>query len=88
VPTALASFFGTVDYNYDQRYYAKFILRSDGTSIFGENNRWGYFPSGAVSWRISRENFFKSNSSMTCGYGTRMVLPVITALMVIPFKGQ
>jgi TonB-linked SusC/RagA family outer membrane protein len=61
VPTALASFFGTIDYNYDQRYYAKFTMRSDGTSIFGENNRWGYFPSGAVSWRISRENFFKSN---------------------------
>ncbi len=61
VPTSLASFFGTIDYNYDQRYYAKFTLRADGTSIFGETHRWGYFPSGAVAWRISRENFFKSN---------------------------
>lgn len=60
VPTALASFFSTADYSYDQRYFAKLTVRSDGTSIFGENNRWGYFPSGAVSWRISREKFFAS----------------------------
>lgn len=61
VPTALASFFSTMDYNYDQRYFAKFTIRADGTSIFGENNRWGYFPSGALSWRVSREKFFSSN---------------------------
>lgn len=60
VPTSLASFFSTIDYNYDQRYFAKFTIRADGTSIFGEENRWGYFPSGAVSWRISREKFFES----------------------------
>jgi TonB-linked SusC/RagA family outer membrane protein len=61
VPTALASFFTTMDYSYDQRYYAKFTLRADGTSIFGEDNRWGYFPSGIVSWRISKEKFFASS---------------------------
>lgn len=60
VPVRLASFFATMDYNYDQRYYAKFTMRADGTSIFGEDNRWGYFPSGALSWRISREEFFSS----------------------------
>lgn len=61
VPTALASFFSTIDYNYDQRYFAKFTLRADGTSIFGDQNTWGYFPSGIVSWRVSKEKFFKSN---------------------------
>ena len=60
VPTALASFFSTVDYNYDQRYLAKFTLRADGTSIFSEKNRWGYFPSAALAWRISKEKFFNS----------------------------
>lgn len=60
VPTALASFFSTVDYNWDQKYFAKFTIRADGTSIFGEKNRWGYFPSGAVSWRVSKEKFFTS----------------------------
>ncbi len=61
VPVRLASFFTTMDYNYDQRYYAKFTMRADGTSIFGQSNRWGYFPSGALSWRVSREDFFSSN---------------------------
>jgi TonB-linked SusC/RagA family outer membrane protein len=60
IPTALASFFSTVDYNYDQRFLAKFTLRADGTSIFSEKNRWGYFPSGALAWRLSNEKFFTS----------------------------
>lgn len=60
VPTTLASFFSTIDYNYDQRYFAKFTLRADGTSIFSSRNRWGYFPSGALAWRVSREKFFSS----------------------------
>ncbi|HSC54052.1 MAG TPA: TonB-dependent receptor [Phnomibacter sp.] len=60
VPVSLLSFFSTADYNYDQRFYAKLTVRADGTSIFGEDNRWGYFPSGAVSWRISNEKFFDS----------------------------
>lgn len=58
VPVSLSSFFSTIDYNYAQRYYAKFTVRADGSSIFGEKNRWGYFPSGVFSWRVSREEFF------------------------------
>lgn len=58
VPVSLASFFSTIDYNYAQKYYAKFTVRADGSSIFGEKNRWGYFPSGVFSWRVSREEFF------------------------------
>ena len=61
VPVTLASFFATVDYNYAQRYYAKLTMRADGSSLFGEENKWGYFPSGVVSWRLSGEPFFKSN---------------------------
>lgn len=74
VPTSLASFFSTIDYNYNGKYFAKFTMRLDGTSIFGENNRWGYFPSGAVSWRISKERFFRSNFiddlKLRLSYGT------------------
>lgn len=74
VPTALASFFSTIDYNYNQKYFAKFTVRADGTSIFGEKNRWGYFPSGAVSWRISKEKFFNSqlvnDLRLRLSYGT------------------
>lgn len=60
IPTSLASFFSTIDYNYDSRYFAKFTLRADGTSIFSSRNRWGYFPSGALAWRVSSEKFFSS----------------------------
>jgi TonB-dependent starch-binding outer membrane protein SusC len=58
VPVTLASFFSTIDYNYAQKYYAKFTVRADGTSIFNQQNRWGYFPSGVFSWRVSQEEFF------------------------------
>lgn len=60
VPVRLASVFATIDYNYAQRYYAKITMRADGSSLFGEENKWGYFPSGVVSWRISSEPFFES----------------------------
>src|SRR5690606_6990947 len=40
----LASFFSRANYNYRNKYYAEFIVRADGSSKFGENNRWGYFP--------------------------------------------
>jgi TonB-linked SusC/RagA family outer membrane protein len=58
VPVTLASFFSTIDYNYAQKYYAKFTVRADGSSIFGEKHTWGYFPSGVFSWRLSNEEFF------------------------------
>lgn len=53
-----ASFFGRVNYNYDNRYLLQATMRYDGSSKFGENNRWGCFPSVAVGWRISEEAFY------------------------------
>lgn len=48
-------FFGRVLYNYDQRYLASVSLRRDGSSRFGKNNKWGWFPAVSLGWRISRE---------------------------------
>ncbi|MFD1769187.1 SusC/RagA family TonB-linked outer membrane protein [Sphingobacterium suaedae] len=56
---SLASFFGKLNYNYDNRYLFSGTLRHDGSSRFGENNRWGTFPAFSLGWRISQENFFK-----------------------------
>jgi TonB-linked SusC/RagA family outer membrane protein len=56
----LLSYLGRVNYNYDDRYLVTIALRTDGSSRFGKNNKWGYFPSAAVSWKISNESFFKS----------------------------
>ncbi|MCD8207127.1 MAG: TonB-dependent receptor [Bacteroidales bacterium] len=54
----MVSAFGRVNYNYDERYYVTATLRADASSKFGANNKWGYFPSVALAWRISREPFF------------------------------
>lgn len=57
-----ASFFGRVNYNYNDRYLIQATVRWDGSSKFGANNRWGFFPSVALGWRISQEEFFPKNS--------------------------
>lgn len=62
---SLASFFGKVDYDYDDRYLASLTVRHDGSSRFGENNRFGTFPAVAVAWRLSNETFFPSNDLVT-----------------------
>ncbi len=59
--TFINSYFGRVNYGYSDRYLASFTFRSDKNSLFSPKfKRRGFFPSGAVAWRIDRENFFKS----------------------------
>lgn len=70
----LISFLARVNYNYNSKYYATASLRRDGSSKFGENNRWGNFPSFDVAWRISEEGFMKNvgfinELKLRAGYG-------------------
>jgi len=60
----LLSFFGRVMYDYKGKYLISATFRADGSSKFAAGNRWGYFPSAAVAWRISEENFMQSLSSV------------------------
>lgn len=53
----LIGFFGRATYNYKGKYYASGSLRRDGSSKFGANNKWGWFPTAAVGWNINREDF-------------------------------
>nr|WP_329904420.1 TonB-dependent receptor [Porphyromonas pogonae] len=53
-----ASFFGRLNYSYDSRYLLQFTIRRDGSSKFGKDSRWGTFPSLALGWKISEEDFF------------------------------
>jgi len=53
----LLSYFGRINYSFDNRYLFEFNLRRDGSSRFAEKNRWGTFPSFAAAWRISKEAF-------------------------------
>ncbi len=57
----LQSFFGRVNYGFRDRYLATATLRVDGSSKFGANNKYGYFPSFSLGWRISEEPFMKSS---------------------------
>ena len=56
----LQSFFGRINYNYMDRYLATMNMRADGSTKFGENNRYGFFPSAALAWRASEEEFIKN----------------------------
>ena len=57
VNTSMLSFFGIIDYNYDNKYFAQLTAREDGSSLFGESNKWGFFWSASASWNISREKW-------------------------------
>ncbi len=68
------AFFGRVMYNYEDKYLASVSLRRDGSSRFGENNKWGWFPAVSLGWRISQENFMKNvdfvnDLKLRAGYG-------------------
>lgn len=56
----LIAFFGRVSYDYASRYFITASLRYEGSSKFGANNKWGYFPAVSAGWRISEEKFMKN----------------------------
>lgn len=58
----LQSYFGRVNYNYDNRFLFTASIRADGSTRFGENNKYGYFPSFAAGWNLSREKFLENVS--------------------------
>ncbi|MBR1880144.1 MAG: TonB-dependent receptor, partial [Prevotella sp.] len=71
---AMSSYFTRETYNYDDRYYATYTFRYDGSSNFGPNNRWAGFHSFAASWRFTNEAFMKnlkwlSNGKIRVGWG-------------------
>jgi TonB-linked SusC/RagA family outer membrane protein len=57
----LASFLGRVNYDYKSRFLLTASMRADGSSKFPTENKWSYFPSGSVAWRIGEENFVKNH---------------------------
>ncbi|WP_211337958.1 TonB-dependent receptor [Mangrovibacterium diazotrophicum] len=70
----LQSFFGRVNYNLKNKYLLTANFRADGSTKFGENNKYGYFPSAAFAWQMSEEGFVKnieaiSNLKMRMGWG-------------------
>lgn len=56
----IQSLVGRLNYAYKDRYLLSVTSRYDGSSVFGENHKWGYFPSAAVAWRVNNESFMKN----------------------------
>lgn len=70
----MISFYGRVNYSFNSKYLLQATVRRDGSSAFGVNNRWGTFPSVSAAWRITEEEFMKSQSvfddlKLRVGYG-------------------
>ena len=70
----LLSFFGRVNYSYADKYLFSASMRADGSSKFGANNKWGYFPAVSAAWRVGEEAFVKnlnvfSDLKLRIGYG-------------------
>lgn len=70
----LIAFFGRINYAYQGKYLAQVVLRHEGSSRFGANNKWGNFPAASVGWMISEESFmepiaFVNNLKLRVGYG-------------------
>ncbi len=57
-----AAFIGRINYSYDDKYLLTANFRADGSSVFGADHKWGYFPSFSTGWRISKEDFYGENS--------------------------
>lgn len=56
----LIAFFGRANYSYNDKYLVQFILRREGSSKFGSNNKWGNFPAVSAGWNLSEEDFMKN----------------------------
>ncbi|MEO7989140.1 MAG: SusC/RagA family TonB-linked outer membrane protein, partial [Chryseolinea sp.] len=72
---ALLSYFGKVNYDFQEKYIVSATLRRDGSSRFGADNRWGTFYAGSLGWRIDKESFLVNNSYidrllLRVGYGS------------------
>ena len=62
---SIASYLARVQYSFSGKYMLSGAIRTDGSSRFGKNNRWGYFPSASAAWRITEENFFKEQTALS-----------------------
>jgi len=62
---AFNSYFGRVNYTYKNKYLATVTARADGSSKFGDNYKFAIFPSGALAWRVSEEDFLKGNATIS-----------------------
>lgn len=90
----LVAFFARVNYAYHNKYFLQGVLRREGSSRFGKNNKWGLFPAISVGWNISKEEFMSSvsainNLKLRVGYGVtgNQGIPNYQSLMTLSTGG-
>ena len=67
----MLSYFARVNYNFASKYYITASFRGDASSLFGPENRWGYFPSVSAAWTLSNEDFWKDNLGESTAFKLR-----------------
>ncbi|RVU00999.1 SusC/RagA family TonB-linked outer membrane protein [Mucilaginibacter limnophilus] len=87
----LIAFFGRINYNFDDKYLVMASLRREGSSKFGVNNKWGYFPAVSAGWRISNESFMKDVSfindlKLRAGFGITGTAPTDAYLSLTTYR--
>jgi len=94
--SGLISYFGRVNYDYKETYLATLVMRTDGSSNFAPNHRWGYFPSASAGWVISNENFMMNLSNVVSflklrgswGQNGNQSIPAFQYLSLITFNSS
>ncbi len=87
VESELSSIYGRLTYGYQSKYLVTFNARYDGSSRFAVNNKWGFFPSGAVAWNIAREGFM-SNVEEISQLKVRISYGITGNQAILPYQSQ
>lgn len=74
IKTTMASFFGRINYKFNEKYLLTLTFREDGSSVLASKHKWGFFPSAALAWRMKEEKFLKNvewlyNLKLRLSYG-------------------
>jgi len=91
----IMSYFGRINYDYNEKYMSSIVLRADGSSNFAKGRRWGIFPSISAGWDIIKEDFFENNREyvnqlkirVSWGQNGNQSIPAFQYLSTISFDG-
>ncbi|RKN78666.1 SusC/RagA family TonB-linked outer membrane protein [Ulvibacterium marinum] len=65
IERSLLSYYFRANYDFNKKYFVSLTMRADGSSVFAENEKWGYFPSAGVGWTVSEESFLKDSKTIS-----------------------
>jgi TonB-linked SusC/RagA family outer membrane protein len=83
---SLLSFFGRVNYKFNEKYLLTVTGRTDGSSVLAEGNKWGFFPSAALAWRINDEDFMENTKDWLSSLKLRISAGIAGNAAVNPYQ--